>query len=495
MSCKHAALVALVPVIWAAAGTGDGGPCSAAAAEQASRWKAKPVNILLIMIDDLGWMDLRCQGNQRLSTPNIDHLASQGMRFTDAYAAAPVCSPTRAAVLTGLSPAELHITNHIPDQERFIPEDAVLLPAEMLDHLPAERVTIAERLRSAGYTTGFFGKWHLAGRYVQGKQGLGDKRYYPEAQGFDVNRGGCALPGPFTYFDPYRIHNLPPREEGEYLPDRLADETIRFMQENRNKPFLAMLWPYTVHWPMEAPPALIEKYRKRTDLGLIDPGYAAMIAAMDAAVGHVLEALDELHISDRTLVIFTSDNGAYDGVADNRPLRGAKGFLYEGGLRVPLIVRWSGVALPGVQCHVPVTSMDLFPTLLDAAGLAPDPQTSLEGESLMPLLRQDGSLERAAVYFHYPNYAFHRQNRLGGAVREDEFKLIENFDDGSLELYNLKDDLGEKRNLADELPERAAAMKRQLAAWRKRVGAAMPRPASATRPRSGGTPPVIDEDP
>jgi arylsulfatase A-like enzyme len=226
---------------------------------------------------------------------------------------------------------------------------------------------------------------------------------------------------------------------------------------------------------MEAPQPLVEKYRKRTDLGPIDPRYAAMIEAMDAAIGRVLNALDELQVADRTLVIFTSDNGAFGGVADNRPLRAAKGYLYEGGIRVPLIVRWPGVVKPGTECHVPVTSMDFYPTILDAAGLARDPKTPLDGESLRRLLEQNGSLRRSAIYFHYPNYAFHRQNRLGSAVRQGDLKLIEYFDDGSVELYNLKDDIGEKHNLAAEIPARAAAMRRELSAWREATGAAMPR--------------------
>ncbi|MEZ5432433.1 MAG: sulfatase-like hydrolase/transferase [Verrucomicrobiales bacterium] len=290
--------------------------------------ETKP-NILLIMVDDLGWTDLHCQGNARLSTPNIDRLAGQGMRFTDAYAAAPVCSPTRAAVLTGQSPARLRITNHIPDRPGFARKDAVLVSAPMLDHLPTEAVTIAELLKKSGYATAFFGKWHLAGE-SRGKDGLGDLQFYPEQQGFDINLGGCALGGPPSYSDPFRIHNLPPRQTGDYLPDRLADELIHFLRGNRTGPFLAFLWNYTVHWPMEAPEPLVKKYRDRTDLGRLDPRYAAMIEALDSSVGRVLSALDELNLTKDTLVVFTSDNGAFGGVSDLAPLREAKGYLYEG---------------------------------------------------------------------------------------------------------------------------------------------------------------------
>jgi arylsulfatase A-like enzyme len=431
-------------------------------------------NLLLIMVDDLGWMDLHCQGNARLHTPNIDRLAEQGMRFTDAYAAAPVCSPTRAAVLTGLAPARLKITNHIPDQPRFTPKDAKLLPAKMLDHLPPEHVTIAERLKAAGYATGFFGKWHLAGSSIPNKQGQGDQRYYPERQGFDVNLGGTAMGGPFSFFDPYNLHNLPPRRRGEYMPDRLADEVIQFVEKNRQQPFLAFLWNYTVHWPMEAPQPLVDKYKQRTDLGPLDPRYAAMIEALDGSIGRIVAKLDELQLANDTLVIFTSDNGAFGGVADNRPLRAAKGYLYEGGIRVPLIIRWPGVVKPATQCSTPVVSMDFFPTILEAVGLEPDEQTPLDGESLLPLLKQTGDLRRSEIYFHYPNYAFHGDNRLGSAVRQGDYKLIERFEDGSVELYNLRQDIGETKNLAGELPDRAGQLRQKLDEWRKATAAEMP---------------------
>jgi arylsulfatase A-like enzyme len=433
-------------------------------------------NILFIMIDDLGWMDLRCQGNNRLHTPNIDRLAAQGMRFTDAYAAAPVCSPTRAAVLTGLAPARLQITNHIPDQKRFTPKDAKLLPAAMLNHLPVEHVTIAERLKAAGYATGFFGKWHLAGPRLPKKQGMGDMRFYPERQGFDINLGGCAMGGPFSFFDPYNLHNLADCRKGQYMPDRFADEVIEFMRANQEKPFLGFLWNYTVHWPMEAPKALIEKYQKRKDLGRLDPRYAAMIEAMDASNGRILAEIDKLRLRDNTLVVFTSDNGAFGGVSDLAPLRAAKGFLYEGGIRVPLIARWPGVVPAGTLNRDPVISMDFFPTMLETANLTSDDEAPLDGESLIPLLRQSGKLKRSAIYFHYPNYAFHGGNRLGSAMRQGDFKLIERFDDGSIELYNLKDDIGEKSNLASDMPDRAAAMQKDLKAWRATTGAAMPTP-------------------
>ena len=281
-------------------------------------------NILFILIDDMGWMDLGCQGNKNLHTPNIDALARDGIRFTDAYAPAPVCSPTRAAIMTGKSPARLQITNHLPHQDRFTPKDSKILPAKMLNHLPLKHVTVAERLKEdAGYATAFIGKWHLyTGR---------EEKYNPLNQGFDINIGGCSYGGPPTFFDPYRIDFLPDRKKGEYLPDRLADETIAFIgeQKSKKKPFFVALWNYTVHWPMEAPAQLVEKYKDLPVKGYRDHRYAAMIEAMDSAIGKVLRSLDELKISDDTLVIFSSDNGPFGGVGDARPLRADKGHLYE----------------------------------------------------------------------------------------------------------------------------------------------------------------------
>jgi len=431
-------------------------------------------NILLVLIDDLGWKDLHCQGNERLDTPHVDRLAADGMRFTDAYAASPVCSPTRAAILTGKSPARLRITNHIPDQARFTPAGAALDSAPMLDWLPLEHETIAERLRAAGYATGFFGKWHLAGSANWKEGAVGDTRYYPERQGFDINRGGCAAGGPPSFFSPFQLHNLPDRRDGEYLPDRLAAEAIAFGREHREQPFFIALWNYTVHWPMAAPEKLIAKYEARKGPGVKDPRYAAMVEAMDAAFGRVIAALDALGLRDETLVVFTSDNGPFLGVADAEPLRSGKGYLYEGGLRVPLIVRWPGVVAPGSVCATPVVLTDLFATFVEAAGLELDPQVPNDGESLVPLLRGGESLRRDALCFHYPNYAFHGGNRLGGAVRAGRFKLIEHFDDGSTELYDLERDIGETRDVASEHADRAADLLEKLRAWRREVDAAMP---------------------
>ena len=429
-----------------------------------------PPNIVVILVDDLGWMDLHCQGNPLLDTPQLDRLAKQGMRFTDAYAAAPVCTPTRAAMMTGKSPARLAITNHAPGHRPgFVPKGQDLAEAETLTYLPLGEVTIAERLKKAGYATGFIGKWHLSHRKGADANGPWEPQLRPEHQGFDLNIGGCDRGGPPSFFEPYGIPNIPPRRKGDYLPERLADECISFLRTNQAKPFFLCWWDYSVHYPIQAPEQLIQKYRQRP--GVKDPAYAAMIEGMDTAIGRVLQELDFLGLATNTLVLFTSDNGSLFG---NEPLRANKGFLYEGGIRVPWIVRWPGIVKPGSTCSVPVISTDTYSTLLEAAGLKPVPEQAPDGESLLPLLRQTGSLQRKALYFHYPNYAFHQRNRLGGAIREGDFKLIRNYDDDSLELYNLAADLGETRNLSATHPEMTQRLTAKLESWLKSSGARMP---------------------
>ena len=430
---------------------------------------AKP-NILFILIDDMGWMDLGCQGNPHLKTPNIDRFATEGVRFTDAYAPAPVCSPTRAALMTGHSPARLHLTNHLPHQDRFTPPDSKLLPAEMRDHLPLEYTTIAERLRDeAGYATAFIGKWHL----YKGRE----EKFAAQFQGFDINIGGCSYGGPPTFFDPYRIPFLSDRKQGEYLPDRLADETISFMrkQVEAKKPFYVALWNYTVHWPMEAPAEFVAKWADKPKLGYNHKVYPAMLETMDLAIARVLGELERLKIEEETFVVFTSDNGPFGGVGDARPLRGDKGHLYEGGIRVPLIVRWPGKVAAGQVREDPVILTDFYPTLLEVAGLKTRKDYPGDGESLLPVLSGEGDLERDALFWHYPNFAFHRDNRLGSAVRMGDYKLIEFFEGNEVELYNLREDLGEKKNLAGGEAGRVQEMRKRLSRWREKSGARMPR--------------------
>jgi arylsulfatase A len=430
---------------------------------------AKSPNILFIMADDLGWMDLACQGNPLVETPNLDRLAKQGMRFTDAYAAAPVCSPTRCAVLTGQAPARIGLTTHLPGL--FLPKDGRPQPAKLTPQLNGEHVTIAERMKEAGYASAFFGKWHIAPS--SGRGGKVADAVSPTGQGFDLNVGGTSYGGPPSFFSPYRNAELPDGPDGEYLPDRLVDETIRFTEANKDKPWMAHLWFYTVHWPMQAPKGLLEKYAERKGPGLNDTRYGAMIEAMDLAIGRLLKALKKMDAEKDSLVIFTSDNGGFAGVSDCRPLRESKGHLYEGGIRVPMIVRWPGRVPPDTLCKVPVTSMDFYPTFLDIAGLKPSGKP-IDGESLLPLFRQTGKLTRKTIYFHFPNYAWHMGNRLAGAVREGKWKMIRNYDDGSLELYDLHKDLSEKKNLAKKSPKVAKHLNQKLSSWLKETNAPMP---------------------
>ena len=428
-------------------------------------------NILFILIDDMGWMDLGCQGNPHVKTPNIDRFAMEGVRFTDAYAPAPVCSPTRAALMTGHSPARLHLTNHLPHQNRFTPPESKLLPAEMRDHLPLEYTTIAERLRDeAGYATAFIGKWHL----YKGRE----EKFAAQFQGFDINIGGCSYGGPPTFFDPYRIPFLTDRKKGEYLPDRLADETISFMQKQvqAKKPFYVALWNYTVHWPMEAPGEFVAKWADKPKVGYNHKVYPAMLETMDLAIARVLEELGRLKIEEETFVVFTSDNGPFGGVGDARPLRADKGHLYEGGIRVPLIVRWPGKVAAGTVREDPVILTDFYPTLLEVAGLKTRKHYPGDGESLLPVLTGEADLQRDALFWHYPNFAFHRDNRLGSAIRMGDYKLIEFFDKNEVELYNLREDLGEKKNLAGVEAGRVEEMRKRLSRWREKSGARMPRP-------------------
>lgn len=428
-------------------------------------------NVLLIMADDLAWMDLACQGNTLVETPFLDRFAEQGIRFTSAYAAAPVCSPTRAALITGLAPARLRITNHIPDREQFTPDGASHTGAEMFDALAPSYTTIAERLKEAGYATGFFGKWHIAGTGV-GPQGQGAAKYYPENQGFDINIGGCIYGGPPTFFDPYRIHNLTNRKTGEYLPDRLADEVCQFIDRSDVQPFFACLWNYSVHWPMEAPAKLLRKYENRNGPGLNDTRYGAMIEALDASFGKIMNHLENRGLTDNTLVIFTSDNGGFAGVSDNRPLRESKGHIYEGGIRVPLMIRWPEVIKSHQVNDTPVISMDFFPTILDTCGLSPE--TQCDGKSLVPLFHNH-RLRRSSIFFHFPNYAWHRSNSLAGAVRSGDYKLIRHYTTGDLELYNVSIDIGETRNIAKQRPGLTKRLNQELTQWLVETNAAMPR--------------------
>lgn len=437
--------------------------------------ESNPTNIVLIMADDLGWKDLHCYGNEKLDTPCIDKLAKQGMRFTDAYSAAAVCTPTRAALMTGESPARLNITNHAGGHPlNFRKPGTDLITPKWLRHLPLERVTIAEQLKEAGYATGFVGKWHLSNRRDKTKKPQ-EPELRAEYQGFDMNFGGCSFGGPPSYFAPYKLPNVKSKVKGEYLPERCADECIEFVRRNRTKPFFLCWWNYSVHYPFQAPKSLIEKYESRKGPGIENPTYAAMIEGMDQSIGRFLDSLDALGLSENTLVIFTSDNGPF--AANVKPLRAEKGYLYEGGIRVPLIVRWPGQVQPSTESATPVITMDLHATILDVVNIKADATNTPDGVSLASMLQGKQALRREAIFFHYPNYAFHKKNRMASAVRSGDYKLIKFYDDDSVELYNLKTDLSESNNLADTEKGLAESLEGRLNQWLAETNASIPQKA------------------
>jgi arylsulfatase A-like enzyme len=434
-------------------------------------------NVVLIVLDDYGWRDSGCYGSTYHRTPHIDRLAKDGLRFTDAYAACPVCSPTRAALMTGKYPQRVGITDWLPGRPDS--PDKPLLRPKLRTELPLEEVTLAEALKAAGYVTGHIGKWHLGG------DGFG-----PKEQGFDVNVAGDHTGTPLSYFAPYRnkMRTMPGLEEapeGEYLTDRLADEAVKFIEANKEKPFLLYLPHYAVHTPLRAPQDRVDKYQPGKPGTQGNPTYAAMVESADAAVGQVLQALDDRKLADKTLVIFTSDNGGLATLEGagmgqpatiNSPLREGKGWLYEGGVRVPLIVRGPGVKA-GVTAAV-ASSIDAFPTALDVCGVTS--AAAVDGVSLRPLLA-GGTVDREAVYWHYPHYA-NQGSRPGGAVRAGDWKLIEFYETGRRELFNVTKDQSESRNVAADHPAVVKELAAKLDAWRKQVGARMPTPNPDYRP-------------
>jgi arylsulfatase A-like enzyme len=451
-------------------------------------------NFVFILMDDMGWKDLVCYGSEFYETPNLDRLASQSMRFTDAYAACPVCSPTRASVLSGKYPANVGVTNYIGGHTR-----GKLIDAPYIDHLPLEETNLAEALGDAGYATWHVGKWHL-----------GNPPYYPEKQGFDVNVGGCHWGMPLNgYFSPWDIPGLENEPSGTYLTDYLTDRAIDLIESHEEgQPFFLNLWYYSVHIPIQAKETLIEKYQEKAhEMGLnevdpfetgdffpcehkadkriirrliqSDPVYAAMVESVDTNIGRLLDALDRAGHSDDTVIIFTSDNGglatAEGSPTCNAPLSEGKGWMYEGGTREPLLVKWPGVVEPGSVCDVPVTSPDFYPTMLEMAGLDLLPMQHTDGVSLVPLLKGGETVDREAIFWHYPHYG-NQGGTPGSSVRAGDYKLIEFFEDGRIELYNLREDIGEARDLSGEMPEIAARLRSMLSTWRARVEARIPQP-------------------
>ncbi|MCB9923227.1 MAG: sulfatase [Planctomycetaceae bacterium] len=450
---------------------------------------AKPPNFVFFLVDDLGYMDIGANNPRTFyETPNVDRIAAEGMRFTNGYAANPVCSPTRYSIMTGKYPTRVDATNFFSGAR-----EGRFKPAILNDRMPLEEVTIAEALKESGYATQFAGKWHLGPT----------PEFWPENQGFDINRGGFDRGGPYggkRYFSPYGNPRLSDGPEGEHLPDRLATETINFIEAHKDEPFFAYLAFYSVHTPLIGRPDLVEKYKEKAErLGLNDQTefaqeeqvlpdsgdrrvrtlqrhavYAAMVEAMDQAVGKVLDKLSTLGLDKNTVVCFTSDNGGLStsegSPTSNLPLRGGKGWLYEGGIREAFLIKWPGAIDAGTTCDVPVISTDFYPTMLDMAGLPAKPEQHKDGVSLTPLLKQQGTINRDAIYWHYPHYS-NQGGFPGGAIRMGDYKLLERFEDGRVHLYNLKDDIGERTDLATMMPDRLAKMRQRLHAWYGEVDA------------------------
>lgn len=457
-------------------------------------------NVVLIIVDDLGWRDLGVTGSPLYDTPAIDRLAREGTRFSRFYSASPVCSPTRASLMTGRNPARLAITNWIGGEQQ-----GQLRQADYERALPLEEVTIGDALRARGYATGYIGKWHL-----------GTNQFMPSHQGFDtiiaVNNAGQ----PGSYFPPYgrvgaptAVPDLDDDPPDAYLTDRLTDAAVRFIATRRREPFLLVLAHYTVHTPLEAPAALVAEYEKEIGTTGSTPTtepitertaatrsrqdhavYAAMVETLDRSIGRITDTLRTLGLDDRTAVVFVSDNGGLStvqgsrpGPTSNLPLRAGKGWLYEGGIRVPLIVRWPGVTRPGTVIGTPATTDDLFPTLLELAGAARSTDVPLDGLSLAPLFRGD-SLPSRPLFWHFPHY-HGSGNRPSGVVRDGNYKLLEWFEDGRVELYDLASDSTETHDISAERPQMAVRLLRLLRDWRERIGARMPTPNPEWTPAQG----------
>ena len=458
-------------------------------------------NIVFILIDDMGWKDLTCTGSTFYETPNIDRLAAEGMRFTNAYASCPVCSPSRASVLTGKYPATVGVTDYIDWNGGYHPAKGRLVDVPYIKQLPQCEYTLATALKDNGYSTWHVGKWHLGG-----------SGYLPQDHGFDVNIGGCEVGAPYGggYFSPWSLPPLQDAEvpDGTYLTDYLTDRAVDLIHKDNADPFFLNMWYYSVHEPIEAKPEKIRKYEAKAEaMGLneqdtfeegesfntermkhqrirrrllqSDPVYAAMIESLDENVGRLLDALEESGKAANTIVIFTSDNGglatAESSPTCNAPLAEGKGWMYEGGTREPLLVKWTDVVAPGSICTVPVTTPDFYPTLLDAARLDLIPEQHCDGVSLVPLLKGGDGLPRKAIFWHYPHYG-NQGGTPGSSVRMGNYKLIEFFEDDRIELYDLENDPGEKHDLSQEEVELAQEMKATLQQWRQDVEAKIPQP-------------------
>lgn len=438
--------------------------------------KRKP-NIVFILIDDMGAADAGFLGSRFYETPALDAFAAGAMRFDAAYASCAVCSPTRAAILTGRSPARLHLTDWIPGEGA--PKSSKFRIPDWQKNLPLAETTLPEVLGKAGYATAHIGKWHLGG-----------EGFLPQQQGFGLNLGGGHIGHPASFFWPYGAasndHRVPGLAEaggkdGEYLTDRLTDEAIRFIEANRNRPFYLNLAHYAVHMPLQAKQEMIGEASKRPAAnGQGNAVYSAMLKSVDDGIGRILAKLDELDLSGNTIVVFTSDNGGvvHAGkpvVTSNAPLRMGKGFAYEGGLRVPLLIRVPGVTRPGSHSAVPVISTDFFPTLVELAGLDPSSSsTAVDGVSIAPLLRGEAEISRKELCWHYPHYWNGGAVTPYSVIRSGNMKLIRFYESGREELYDLSGDPSERHDLAGEDPVRRQDLGRKLDDWLKMVGAQLP---------------------
>lgn len=485
-------------------------------------------NIIFFLVDDLGWTDVGCYGSQFYETPNIDALAESGVRFTDAYAASHVCSPTRASIITGKYPASINLTDWLTGRRDFPFQK--MLNVKINQHIPYDVKTLPAILKANGYKTAIYGKWHL-----------GEDSASTARQGFDTHIPDWNRGWPKNgYYFPYGMKGLEEGDDGEYLTDRMTTEALKYIEQNKDKPFFLYLSHFAVHDPIEGRPDLVEKYQKklakmvppeshpfilegkpgvenpisRVDLDkAIDQEeyqgfkvfpnqtvkikqhqdnvqFAGMVESMDESLGRVLNKLNELKIDDQTVVIFYSDNGGMSAAnfwnpkrnipedeldkafsTSNLPLRGGKGWMYEGGIRVPLIIKWPGKGLQKVTCDVPVTSPDFLPTILDMVGVKNTENS--DGLSLVPLLTGDSILNRKAIFWHFPHYSNHGMQSAGGAVRSGDFKLLEYYDTGKVQLFNLKNDIGEQKDLSEIEVEKTSELKEKLHFWRNKIGAQM----------------------
>ncbi|HEU5119302.1 MAG TPA: sulfatase [Isosphaeraceae bacterium] len=457
-------------------------------AEKPARADSDRPNLVFILADDLGWTDLGCFGSGYYKTPNIDRLARQGRKFTDAYSCGPNCQPTRAALMSGQYGPRTGIYT-VGSTRRFDTHERPLVPVQNVTTLDPGITTVAESLKKAGYATGMFGKWHLGE----------DAEHHPSAQGFDE-----AIVSMGRHFD-FKTNPKVEVDKNAYLADFLTDQSVDFLKRHKSEKFFLYLPHFAVHSPFEAKKDEIAKFQGQPPAGgHHDPTYAAMIASLDQSVGRVLETLDNLGLADNTVVIFSSDNGGVggykalglprNGITDNAPLRGGKGMLYEGGIRVPFIARWPGHIPSGTTCDEPILSVDLYPTLVDLAGGSMPKNQAADGQSLVPCLTTAGEcdLPRDALYWHFPGFLGQGKNHWrttpAGAIRQGDYKLIEFFEDGHTELYNLRDDIGEQHDLSSKMPEKARDLHQKLVSWRESINAPMPRKRTASDPKNAEVP-------